>query len=77
MPTHRVEFRSEDPTVTSLEVRCADGLVAGGRSLIIPDALEGPCRVVGKTGDISRLAMVRITGPAVFRCFEDGQSICR
>lgn len=73
----RIEFRSENPDVVGLEVRCHRGSGSGTDSVVIPDAGPGPCKVTGRTSDTRLIAMVTATEERVFTCFADGTRTCR
>jgi hypothetical protein len=74
----RLEFRAADPSVTRMEVRCHEGVSGqGGASVVLPEAVRGPCRVTGFQGDTPIVAFVTATGAQNFGCFEGGARTCR
>ncbi len=73
----RVEFRSADPAVTELNVRCHVGEGTGQSSVVIEDAGAGPCRVTGTGDGEARLASVALSGSRTYTCFSGGSRSCR
>jgi Protein kinase domain len=74
--TFRVEFRSGEPTVTELDVRCHVGSAKGPSPVVINDAGRGPCKVVGRGGASPVVAVVSLTGTAKYTCFSNGDRAC-
>lgn len=73
-----LEFHAADASVTTLEVECHQGRVGSGRDITIPDAVKGPCRVVGRTADGGKLvASVAVSQSASWTCFQGGVRACR
>jgi hypothetical protein len=70
-----VEFIAADPGVT-LEVKCMQG-GGSGTSVVIPDAILGNCRIVGKTDSTTLMALVTVKGERTYRCFAGGARTCQ
>jgi hypothetical protein len=73
-----VTFRSADPSVTRLEVRCHVGSGSGTTQVRIAEAGPGPCKVTGYRGDDQRKLIVSavLTGSRSFTCFAGGRRTC-
>jgi hypothetical protein len=72
-----VSFRSADPSVTLLEVRCHIGRGQGSGTVKIADAGPGPCKVIGhREGKDKLIVSAVLTGSRTFSCFAGGQRSC-
>ena len=73
----QVTFKSADPTMDRLVVRCHKGGNGDGAEFVtIVRAGKGPCRVEGHWGETKRTVMPVITGPKDYTCFKDGARRC-
>lgn len=73
----QVTFKSADPEMDRMVVRCHKGGVGEGAELVtIVRAGKGPCRVEGYWGESKRTVMPVITGPRDYQCFKDGARRC-
>ena len=72
-----VTFRSGDPSVERMVVRCHKGGSAEGTSVVhIVRAGKGPCKVEGYRGDVKHSVSAVLTGPKNYTCFKDGARRC-
>jgi hypothetical protein len=73
-----VTFRSVDPSIERIEVKCHKGGNAEGGAVVhIAKAGVGPCRVIGYRGTERLDVSVVLKKPAVFGCFEGGSRTCK
>ncbi len=75
--TFQVVFRSADPTITNLSVKCHQGDSSGTGTIVVDNAGPGPCRVTGQRGPSPVSAIVPIDGPRTYTCFAGGSRGCR
>ena len=75
--TYEVTFRSADPSISALVVKCHRGSAAGTNPVTVKAAEDGPCRVQGRTDGGGVVAFVTLDGPKTFDCFEGGSRECR
>jgi len=75
--TFTVEFRSADPTVTEMSVKCHTGSGTGVASVTIANAGPGPCRVSARRGADAVQAVVAVNGARTYTCFAGGSRGCR
>ncbi len=73
----RLEFVAGDASILELDVRCHQGAGNGPKSVVIPDAGPGPCKVTGRTAETRLVAMVTAKEARTFTCFEGGQRTCK
>jgi hypothetical protein len=72
-----VTFRSVDPSIDRMVVRCHKGGTGEGAQVVhIVRAGKGPCAVVGYRGEAKNSVSVVITGPENYSCFKGGARIC-
>jgi len=72
-----VTFRSGDPAVERMVVRCHKGGTAEGTSVVhIVRAGKGPCKVEGYRGGVKHSVSAVLTGPKNYTCFKDGARRC-
>ena len=72
-----VVFRSADPSIASMAVKCHTGLGSGTSEVIVSDASPGPCRVTATRDGGTVQAVVPVSGPRTYTCFGGGSRGCR
>ncbi|MAY82009.1 MAG: hypothetical protein CL930_14670 [Deltaproteobacteria bacterium] len=73
-----VTFRSVDPSIDRIAVKCHKGGNAEGGAVVhISKAGVGPCRVIGYRGSERLDVSVILKKPGVFACFEGGSRTCK
>jgi len=73
-----VTFKSADPAVTRMVVRCHIGKGSGSTQVRLTDAGRGPCKVIGYRGEQGKVIVSAvITGPRSFTCFSNGSRACQ
>ena len=72
-----VSFRSADPSLDRMVVRCHKGGTGEGADYVsIVRAGKGPCRIEGHWGETKRTVMQVVMGPKDYSCFKDGARRC-
>ena len=75
--TFTVTFRSVDPSVERMVVRCHKGGEAEGTSVVhIVRAGKGPCKVEGYRAGVNHQISAVLKGPKNYTCFKDGARRC-
>jgi hypothetical protein len=73
----RVEFTAGDPSITTLEVKCAQGAGSGSGSVVIEQAPKGNCRITGRGGDAPLITMVTVVADRSYTCFGGRSPSCK
>jgi hypothetical protein len=72
-----VQFISDHPAVTRMEVWCHVGKGTGTDRVLIKNAGPGPCKVVGHRGTKRPLIVSAVlTSPRTYHCFKGGRRTC-
>lgn len=74
---YRVEFTSGDPSVTTVEVKCAQGSAVGSPTVALDNVPKGNCRVTGRGGDTPLITMVTVVSDRSYTCFASRAPSCK
>ena len=75
--TYEVTFKSGDPSIAALVVKCHRGSSLGSNPVTVKQAENGPCRVQGRSDSGGVVAFVTLSGPKAYTCFAEGSRDCK
>ncbi len=73
---YRVEFKSGDPAITSIEVKCINKS-GSGVTVVLDEVGRGPCRVTGRGMETPLITSAVVTANRSFVCFQGGARTCQ
>jgi len=73
---YKLEFRSGDPSVESLEIKCSQG-AGSGPTVTLEQVPRGNCRVTGRGGDAPLITLVTVVADRSYTCFAGRVPSCK